>query len=73
MIIPVKQNGKALLAITLPSGWDRSCIRTLRDSLMDMLITCVESEDAKDATASKSMYYSAVFIEELTKEIEEPK
>ena len=71
MLIPFTDNGTPRLAIAIPSYWDRSCIPYLRDGLMDMLQTCVSSEDAKECTASRSMYYAIDFINELNSELEE--
>lgn len=71
MLIPYKDKGEPRLAISLPRSWDRTVIPYLRDGLIDMLQTCVASEDAKEATCSSSLFYAIEFIKELNKELED--
>lgn len=71
MITPVNVNGDVRMAITTPSGWNRSIIKELRDGLLDLVTTCMSDDDAKDATKSHSFYFVMEFTKELIKDFDD--
>lgn len=65
MIARVEMNGKKVLAVTLPEGGSMSDVRKLRSALMDVMETCLSSDESKDNTASISLWFLLRMIHEL--------
>lgn len=71
MITPINVKDGVRLAITTPSGWDRSIIKELRDGLLDLVTTCMSDDDVKDATKNRSFYFVMEFTKELIKDFDD--
>ena len=73
MIQPINTKDGVRMAIALPPSWDRSTVRELKEGLLDMFCTCISTEDAKEATDSRSLFFVWKFTMELIKDFENDK
>lgn len=65
MITPVKINGHMMLAIAIPELHSREDVNELRDAMLDVLSTCMLSEETKECTSCESLYLLVNFIKAL--------
>lgn len=70
MITKIEMDGKKVLAISIPSVTNMGDVRELRAALMDMVETCVASDESKDNTPCMAIYFVMQMIRELTSDIE---
>lgn len=71
MIIPVTINGKQTLAIALEGPLDSRFLPEIRKSLVEVLTSCISSDEIKDVTSSTSLWFLLQLIEAITPESQE--
>lgn len=71
MIIPVTINGRKSLAIALEGPLDSSFLPEIRKSLVEVLTSCLSSDETKDVTSSTSLWFLLQLIEAITPESQE--
>lgn len=71
MIIPVTINGRKTLAIALEGPLDSSFLPEIRKSLVEVLTSCLSSDETKDVTSSTSLWFLLQLIEAITPESQE--
>ena len=73
MIKYVNMDGRTVPAIVIECLDDIQAIRELRKGLVDVLETCVLTEETKDCTKHTSLWYLIRLIDETTIECPEKK
>ena len=71
MIIPVTIDGQQMLAIALEGPLDGSFLPELRKSLVEVLTSCISSDETKDVTSSTSLWFLIQLIEAITPDSQE--
>lgn len=66
MIIPVTIDGQQMLAIALEGPLDGSFLPELRKSLVEVLTSCISSDETKDGTSSTALWFLIQLIEAIT-------
>lgn len=66
MIVPVTINGKKTLAIALEGPLDSRFLPEIRKSLVEVLTSCLSSDETKDVTSSTSLWFLLQLIEAIT-------
>lgn len=67
----VLMGNKSRMAIAVPQINSRDMVRRLRDALVDVVTTCIATEDNKDGTDSDSLLLVMYVINELNKDVED--
>lgn len=67
----VLMGNKSRMAIAIPQISTRDMVRRLRDALVDVVTTCIATEDNKDGTDSDSLLLVMYVINELNKDVED--
>ena len=74
MITTAFIDGVPRLAIAVPEICNRERLWELREGLLDLMETCLATEDAKEATDSVSIFIVLRFIRELINDLsDDPK
>jgi len=71
MLIPVVEKGHSCLALAIPGINMRADVKHLRNALLDVIETCLISEDAKECTESRSFAPLFLIINELNRDLED--
>lgn len=71
MIVPVTANGRPCLALAISRINSRADVKALRDALLDVIDSCLISEETKEVTESKSLHILLNMIVELNKDLED--
>ena len=71
MVTPVNIKGSAYFAIVNPSINSRSDVKAFRDALLDVVDTCLISEETKEVTSCNSLRILLSMIVELNKDLED--
>lgn len=58
------------MVIAIPQINSRDMVHQLRDALLDMVTTCIATEDNKEATDSNSLLLVLYVIHELNKDVD---
>lgn len=58
------------MAIAIPQINSRDMVHQLRDALLDVVTTCIATEDNKEATDSSSLLLVLYVIHELNKDVD---
>lgn len=71
MVTPVCIKGDSYLAICSKHIHSRDDVKALRDALLDIIDSCLYSEETKDVTESRSLHILLNMIMELNKDLED--
>lgn len=71
MVTPVCIKGTTYLAICSKHIHSRDDLKALRDALLDIIDSCLYSEETKDVTESRSLHILLNMIMELNKDLED--
>lgn len=71
MITIASINNVPRMAIAIPQINSRDMVQRLRDALLDVITTCIATEDNKEATDSKSLLLVMYVVNELNKDVDE--
>ena len=71
MLTPVTHKGQAYLALAIPQINSRDDVKALRNALLDVVDSCIRSEEIKDVTDSRSLHILLNMIVELNKDLED--
>lgn len=70
MIVPVNVEGKTCLALAVPSMLSRADFKLLRNAMLDVIETCLISEENKECTESRSFITLLSVVRELNRDLE---
>jgi hypothetical protein len=54
----------------LINTWNRKQLTELRNGLIDIVLTCVSTEETKEATDSQSLFMAISLVEDINMELE---
>lgn len=71
MIVPVSVGGHSYLALAIPTMHSRADFKLLRNAMLDVIETCLISEENKECTDSSSFVTLLEIVNELNKDLED--